>query len=416
MTLLASDNFRRTDTGDLGASWSPPWGNAFSIVSDTAKATIPENNSGERYTAVTWPDDQYSEVVLGAVAATGVGFGAGPACRMAAASMTLYWLTANADGWEVARHVSGVYTALDNDTSPTFAAGDVVRLEVRTNGANCDWVAKKNGVQFASGTDTSPITSGSAGIAHSSTDTTATINQWSGGNLDFTSPGPDNTNWHDDAITASTTVTVPLAATSGSVITVEIALSDPSAGAGGVTSVTYDGNALTELFDDELGTTVQAGVASYIGVAGANGAVKNVVVTLGTSLADGYCGVRATSWQGIVNSSAAAAHRTIYSGGAAGGGVNLTVTDSVAGDPVLSFIHSGITGSIAAVETVVGELHLDRLGGNLDWALQYKIATGASTVMAWTGDDFCTHVAYALVPAGGRRRQMSKWYRTLGST
>jgi hypothetical protein len=188
MTELASDDFDRADNASLGGNWSPNiTGRQFLIVSNAAKPTATAQDVAESYTAVSFPNDQYSEVVLGAVEpAGGVDEGCGVICRATSpsTSFTGYRLVGNGSGFGVLRFNSGVSTSLQTGSGTTFAAGDTLRLEVRTNGANCDWSAWKNGVQFTSGTDTSPLTSGRAGIAYSSSDTAATIASWAGGDFD----------------------------------------------------------------------------------------------------------------------------------------------------------------------------------------------------------------------------------------
>lgn len=196
MTILATDNFTRANNADLGTAWDENTGeagpNGFDISANTA---VPSNlgaDSSETNNSVTWPDDQYSEVTYNATTTNGVGTGCGPTCREATgATLTYYRAVGNSDGYELGRRVTGTFTSLSSGAGTVFAAGDKLRLEVRVNGANCDWILKKNGVQFASGTDTSPIASGRAGIAHSSVSTIASLSAWEGG--DFAGGGDTST-------------------------------------------------------------------------------------------------------------------------------------------------------------------------------------------------------------------------------
>jgi hypothetical protein len=193
----------------------------------------------------------------------------------------------------------------------------------------------------------------------------------------------------------SATITIPnFTATPGTLIRVDSAIRATT----DTTGVTYNGVSLTELFDQNLASAGSLRVASYIGIAGPDGAPHDVVVTLAASPGGVSEIARVSSWSGVDISSIAAAHRTIYSAGdTAGAGANVTVVDSVAGDVVVSA--NWTTGtSITNVETVVG-IDNDVAGDGRSFGVQYKVATGASTVMAWTGDALCTHVAYALVPA-----------------
>lgn len=188
MTILANDNFTRANSSDLGAAWDENTGDAsvqgFNISANTAIPGDLNSDSSETNNAAIWPDDQYSEVTFGTTAANGAGAGSGPTCREATgATVTYYRAVGNASGYELVRAVTGTFTSLSSGAGTTFASGDKLRLEVKTNGANADWVLKKNGVQFASGSDTSPIASGRAGIGYSSLSTVATLTAWEGGNL-----------------------------------------------------------------------------------------------------------------------------------------------------------------------------------------------------------------------------------------
>lgn len=193
MTILASDNFTRANNADLGTAWDECTGdtdvNGFDISANTAIPAAGSDTS-ETNNSVTWPDDQYAEVTHFNPTADGAGAGSGPMCRASAAGAnTRYRLVGNASGYGMERVVAGAFTILRNSTGTTFAAGDKMRLEVRTSGANCIWTLKKNGVQFDTDTDTSPIASGSAGIAFSSTSTTAAVSAWEGGTLDDATGG-----------------------------------------------------------------------------------------------------------------------------------------------------------------------------------------------------------------------------------
>lgn len=186
--VLASDNFTRADLGDLGTSWDECTGesnvNGFNIVSNKAVPANVTEDSSETNNAVVWPNDQYSQVTLSTTGADGAGSGSGPTCRAATgATVTHYRAVGNASGYELIRANGGAGTSLSTGTGTTFTSGDTLYLQVKTNGANADWILKKNGVQFASGSDTSPIASGRAGIGHSSTSSAGAgqLSAWEGG-------------------------------------------------------------------------------------------------------------------------------------------------------------------------------------------------------------------------------------------
>lgn len=182
MTQLASDNWvAQPNNSTLGANWTVAQdsGNAgFQIFGGAAVPVTSDNSHDQRevYTAVAAPADQYSEATIGGVSASGVGVGCGVCVRSDIATITYYRLIANASGWEVDKAVSGTDTVLNSGTSPTFATGDVVRLEFQ----GTTWRAKKNGTQFASGSDSS-IVSGGWGLSYSSIDGVATLTSWAGG-------------------------------------------------------------------------------------------------------------------------------------------------------------------------------------------------------------------------------------------
>ena len=186
MAELASDDFTRADDTNLGANWDDNTAVAadgFSIVSNAVAPTSIFSDASETNNSVTWPNDQYSEVTFDATAANGVGAGCGPTCREATAANTMYRAAGNASGYELGRIVAGTFTSLSTGAGTTFASTDRLKLQTVTNGANCDWTLFKNDVSFASGTDTSPIASGRAGIVYSSTDAGTTIASWRGGDV-----------------------------------------------------------------------------------------------------------------------------------------------------------------------------------------------------------------------------------------
>jgi len=193
MSILASDNFTRGDNTDLGTAWDECTGetipDGFDISSNTAIPSTVEGDLSETNNAASWPDDQYSQVTIATTAPIVVGAGSGPTCRAATgATKTYYRLVGNASGYELGRKIDGTFTSLSSGAGTTFAATDTLYLEVKTNGANTDWVLKKNGTTFASGSEATVIASGRAGIAYSSPSSVAALSAWEGG--DFAGGGP----------------------------------------------------------------------------------------------------------------------------------------------------------------------------------------------------------------------------------
>lgn len=169
-----------------------------------------------------------------------------------------------------------------------------------------------------------------------------------------------------------------------------------------VSSVTFDGVALTVvlvLTDNSGG--VAAKNSAWMSVNPTTGISKNVVVTFSAALGDSGAS-HAVSYTGVETSSVAAAHRTIYSGGAGGSGANLTVVDSQAGDLVIGSCANYTGGTQPSAGAGFTSRRFDTgIDGPFALGTEDISATGASTVVSFTNDDFCTNVAYALVPGSG---------------
>jgi hypothetical protein len=188
VTELAADLFDRANNVDLGADWTAIQSSLNIVDTSQVRYNTSNADAAEKYVSATWPADQYSEITFGTgTSASSAGTGYGPICR-AGSDATFYRAVGNAVGWSFRRIVSGASTNLGGGTGTTFATGDRLRLEVRTVAANCAYSLLKNDVQFHSGTDTSPIASGSAGLAYSFQDLTTRVASWSGG--DFVSSAP----------------------------------------------------------------------------------------------------------------------------------------------------------------------------------------------------------------------------------
>jgi hypothetical protein len=176
-----------------------------------------------------------------------------------------------------------------------------------------------------------------------------------------------------------------------------------------ITAITYNGVSFTELFQDDLsGAGVQVGAAVFMAVTGADGLAHTPAFTSNVNL-DGVF-LQLEAWAGVESSSVAAAHRTIYAAGdgGAGAGADLTVVDSQADDIVWSLCDTWISGAGVSPDffPVTSETTHPQLSSN-DLASQYQVASGANTVVTFTGDDYCTNVAFALVPAAGEEEPVS---------
>jgi len=182
MTILASDPF--TGTGALGGNWaqSDNDGDTMDRSSDQVVSSRTNSDAGARYTAISWPNDQYSIVIFGPTSADGVGAGYGPTVRDHTVGTTrdFYRVVGNASGFAFGEFTGGTFTSITSGAGTTFTAGD--SLELRFNGTS--YSARKNGAApFISGTH-SAHSAGSAGVTHSSTTTLGNgLASWEGGDL-----------------------------------------------------------------------------------------------------------------------------------------------------------------------------------------------------------------------------------------
>lgn len=184
MAVLASDNFNRADNADLGASWDVLTGNnAFSIVANAVSPANVGDDSAESNNSVTWPNDQYSQVVLitsGYSGGANDGVGVGVALRCATGARTFYRIVAAgaiSNGTELAKFVAGSYTSLGNSSqawvTTNILYGEAVGTTIKV---------KRNGTDIISVTD-SAITSGRPGLSHSGPSAAAVLDDWEGGDL-----------------------------------------------------------------------------------------------------------------------------------------------------------------------------------------------------------------------------------------
>lgn len=186
MGQLASDNFNRAnDPLSLGANWTADTepGNVFSISSNQCVPQSIGSDAGSFYNAVTWPNDQYSQVTI-----TGMGAGdadqsgGGVTLRADAGFHNFYRIVVNraaSNNVSVARVVSDVYS-LRNQRTVTFNSGDVFRVEIQ--GTTIRMYV--NGVQIGADlVDAGGPSAGSAGLFYSSTTAAIQFDDWSGGDL-----------------------------------------------------------------------------------------------------------------------------------------------------------------------------------------------------------------------------------------
>lgn len=173
-TQLAFDDFNRVDSATLGPNWTAMTGTAGVTTNQAGPLTFDVNGQSlQRYSAISWPDDQYSQLtVVDNASASGC---AGPAVRCSSVAATCYSANCNTGAGKLFKIVAGVGTQLG--VFPATVAGDVVRLAI--------WGTRLfvyiNGVVVLQVSDPT-ITSGSAGI-NCGAATARRWDNWSGGDL-----------------------------------------------------------------------------------------------------------------------------------------------------------------------------------------------------------------------------------------
>jgi hypothetical protein len=177
MTVLATDNFTRANAGNLGANWTDAIA-GWSIVSNQASATASAPNlSG--YSAILWPNDQYSQATAITVDAVG------PALRISGigSAATGYVLLVHSSFTQAFRlDPSFTFNSIWSDGTH-WAANDVVYLQVQgstfTVNRNGSFLATFSDATYSSGR------SGIFGLPASS----GLLDAWSGGGFSTSSGG-----------------------------------------------------------------------------------------------------------------------------------------------------------------------------------------------------------------------------------
>lgn len=182
MAVLATDDFNRANSTDLGTAWDPlpsPAANC-QIVSNTVRPSVDDTACYESYNAVTWPNDQYSEITLANVSGAGAGAGS-VVVRAGTVGLNTYVVDAFGDKIEIWKAVSGSWTLLGSWTG-TVANTDIIRAEAQGTTIR----ALHNGTQRISVTD-SAHASGRSGVgAYVTLGTSlasAQVDSWHGGDF-----------------------------------------------------------------------------------------------------------------------------------------------------------------------------------------------------------------------------------------
>lgn len=185
MAQLATDNFNRADSLDLGANWTPPAAgfDPLQIVSNAVRPQTITIFNGEYYSAISWPADQYSECRLIAIPATN---GPGPAARMSTTDQTFYVVNANTGGLQLFRVLAGSVVQIGSSATVPVV-GDILRIEAQGTTIR----VLLNSVQQISVVDAN-IATGQAGIFvyEATAVTNSQLDEWAGG--DFAGSTPFN--------------------------------------------------------------------------------------------------------------------------------------------------------------------------------------------------------------------------------
>lgn len=198
----ASDNFDRANETPLAGNWTCFGGGGtpgrFNLSGNIAVASAPGTDDANAYwNANSFGADQFSEAKLTVSGTLGGGRGIGLLLRTDHAATvggvdqhTQYRLVvdhATSNNVDLGRITGGVYTNLANWTVNPWSDGDTWRVEISgyvitvyRNGTSIGAPSSGSNDDSAS---PSKIASGQLGIAFSSNETSASVNDWSGGDL-----------------------------------------------------------------------------------------------------------------------------------------------------------------------------------------------------------------------------------------
>lgn len=189
MAVLATDDFNRADSADLGANWNPGIG-PMQILSNKAtwgSAAGDGSDAGENYSAISWPDDQYGQVAISGQDTTGSGSGIGIMLRYANSS-NYYRIVVSGDAANnvvVAKVVSGGFTQITTRTQ-AWTNGDILKVEVQGNTLK----VFRNGVQLGANiTGDAALATGGVGMFYSSSANTIRADDFEGGDFSTASTG-----------------------------------------------------------------------------------------------------------------------------------------------------------------------------------------------------------------------------------
>lgn len=163
-TVLATDNFNRSDSTDLGSNWDAGYTGYDNCIVDQLFCTAEAANTTamETYNAITWPDNQYVEFQLVTWMNENLAYAVLRAASPATA--TFYYIGTSEFGGatftnEIGKVIAGSSTTLADESVSAWSTNDVVKGAV----LNSDLYLYQDGVQVLTATD-SAIASGRGGV------------------------------------------------------------------------------------------------------------------------------------------------------------------------------------------------------------------------------------------------------------
>lgn len=182
MSVLATDDFNRANETPLAGNWTTVTSETNSnLSSNTVVPSVLSNDSTVYRNDITPPNDQYSQAKITVNNNSGGGIGQGVAVRVATGARTYYRVVADhaaSNNVELGAMVAGTFTPIWTRTQ-AFTDGDTFRLEVQGTTLR----VYRNGVQIGADSTDSNIASGRFGLSYSSTATSASADDWEGGDF-----------------------------------------------------------------------------------------------------------------------------------------------------------------------------------------------------------------------------------------
>jgi hypothetical protein len=183
VAILFSDPFTYANGGlaTANANWPIHTGSVsfFQVSSNAVTLAAAGNDHVASYSGITWPDDIYAQVKVTVTGTADSGAGIGPAVRMVAGVESFYSMVcdhAASNNIRLSRSLAGVHSTLGNRTQ-AFTDGAVARLQA----LGTVLTMSIDGVPLGADISDAGIASGRAGIRYSSSETSASLDDFEGG-------------------------------------------------------------------------------------------------------------------------------------------------------------------------------------------------------------------------------------------